>query len=83
MSLQVWHLVAQTPLLGENPKTPYEMRFMVKRIYKKAVQEIVNCFYFALSIVDSAFFSSICIADSFPENVLVKRHNCGILAELL
>ena len=56
---------------------------MVKRIYEKAVHEIVNCFYFALSIVDRAFFSSICIADSFPENVLVKRHNCRILAELL
>ena len=68
---------------GRTPKTPYEMRFMVKRIYEKAVHEIVNCLYFALSIVDSAFFSSICIADSFPENALVKRHNCRILAELL
>ena len=59
------------------------MCFIVKRIYKKAVHENVNCFYIALSIADRAFFSSICIADSFPENVLIKRHNCGILAELL
>ena len=56
------------------------MRFMVKRIYKKAVHEIVNCFYFTLSIVDRAFFSSICIADSFPENVLVKDNPMERLA---